>query len=248
MSAVEGLKVATASSRHTSYPITAAILTGLFFIQRQRHGESRHAVWADHGTVVCRHRRLGLHQIIQTPAILAAINPSTPTNLHAPRPAPLPHHNGAVILAVTGAEALYADLGHFGKRPDPPGLVSPGLLVGSCFVPRSGSISAQRPPDSRRQRIFSLVPQVPIWQHLPIYAMVILATHRPPQSPARLSSPVPIRWRPRPWPFACRPAQYRTHQPPSITADLDAAINGCVCGVCVGITSGQPNSRRLTAA
>jgi KUP system potassium uptake protein len=132
LSAVEGLKLATPALEHYVVPLTVFILLVLFSVQSR--GTARVAsafgpvmvVWfATLGI-------LGLVHIADDPSVLVAINP-----LHAVEFL-LSHGTiglvtlGAVFLAVTGGEALYADLGHFGRKPIQAGwlyFVLPSLLV-----------------------------------------------------------------------------------------------------------------------
>ncbi|HET9467674.1 MAG TPA: KUP/HAK/KT family potassium transporter, partial [Vicinamibacterales bacterium] len=117
LSAVEGLTVATVFFEPYVIPITIAILIALFMFQR--HGTA--AVGKVFGPITLiwfvTLAVLGVRQIVQQPAVLAAVNP-----LHALRFFLDNRWNGflvlgSVFLCVTGGEALYADMGHFGKRP-----------------------------------------------------------------------------------------------------------------------------------
>ena len=117
LSAIEGLKIATPMLEHYAVPLTIIILIALFFAQSR--GTARIAVFFGPimGLWFIAIAMAGLSQIAQNPGVLAAFNP-----LHAI--AFLGSHGyiglvtlGAVFLAVTGAEALYADLGHFGRKP-----------------------------------------------------------------------------------------------------------------------------------
>ena len=116
LSAVEGLEVGTAAFKPYVVPIASGVLIALFLIQR--HGTG--VVGALFGPVCALWflalAAAGVSNIVANPAILEALNP-----VHAVRFAT--GHGlasfvvlGAVLLAVTGAEALYADMGHFGKR------------------------------------------------------------------------------------------------------------------------------------
>jgi KUP system potassium uptake protein len=117
LSAVEGLDVAMPSLSHLVVPLCLVILFALFMVQR--FGTSK--VGIAFGPIMLVWflviAGLGLHSIIGAPEVLGAINP-----WHA---AVFFHEHGiagyltlgAVVLCVTGGEALYADLGHFGKRP-----------------------------------------------------------------------------------------------------------------------------------
>ncbi|HVK94808.1 MAG TPA: potassium transporter Kup [Noviherbaspirillum sp.] len=117
LSAIEGLEVATPAFKPYVVPLTVTVLVVLYMVQHK--GTAGIGKWF--GPVVllwfCVLAAMGLVNIIENPTILAAINP-----IHALR---FLVQNGwlafvalgAIVLAVTGAEALYADMGHFGKRP-----------------------------------------------------------------------------------------------------------------------------------
>jgi K+ transporter len=117
LSAVEGLKVVTPAFDPYVVPITLVILLALFSVQRFGTGKVAivfgpiTAVWFLALGVI------GVLHIADDPAVLLAINPyyAVIYLLHQPDIAFLTV--GAVFLAVTGAEALYADLGHFGRKP-----------------------------------------------------------------------------------------------------------------------------------
>lgn len=132
LSAVEGLAVATEFFEPYVIPITVAILISLFAFQR--HGTAR--VGKVFGPITLLWfvtlAVLGIWNIIRHPTILAAVNPIYAVRFFA--------HNGlsgvlvlgSVFLVVTGGEALYADMGHFGKRPIRLawfGVVLPALLL-----------------------------------------------------------------------------------------------------------------------
>jgi KUP system potassium uptake protein len=117
LSAIEGLKVATPLFDHYVVPLTVAVLIVLFAIQRR--GTSLVGgffgpvmiVWFSVLAV------LGAIEIADQPAILQALNPLWGLRLLASAPLRGFVLLGAVVLAVTGAEALYADMGHFGVHP-----------------------------------------------------------------------------------------------------------------------------------
>ncbi|MBI4973567.1 KUP/HAK/KT family potassium transporter [Candidatus Roizmanbacteria bacterium] len=118
VSAIEGLKVVTPTFTPYVVPITIAILTGLFFIQSK--GTAK--VGKIFGPIVVvwfvTIALLGLNQIIQYPDILNALNPiHAITFLATIKLKTLFFVLGAVILAITGGEAMYADMGHFGSKP-----------------------------------------------------------------------------------------------------------------------------------
>jgi len=117
LSAVEGLKVINPVFEDLVLPITLGVLLALFLVQHRGTGSIGAffgpvcAVWF--GVLAV----LGLIEALHTPAVFAAISPYYAVQFAA-------HYHlaafiamGAVVLAVTGAEALYADMGHFGRRP-----------------------------------------------------------------------------------------------------------------------------------
>ena len=117
LSAVEGLKVATPAFEPYVVPIAIVILVGLFLMQRRGTG----GVGQLFGPVMCvwfaTLAGLGLWQILADPSVLRAVNPIYAVTLFASHGWQAFVALGAVVLAVTGAEALYADMGHFGRRP-----------------------------------------------------------------------------------------------------------------------------------
>jgi len=117
LSAVEGLGVVNPAFGKLVVPLALAILIFLFSIQRG--GTSR--VAAFFGPIMMIYFAcisvLGLISLMQTPEILGAINPAHAVNFFLLSPVKAFLALGAVVLAVTGAEALYADMGHFGRKP-----------------------------------------------------------------------------------------------------------------------------------
>jgi len=117
LSAVEGLHLATSAFDPYVIPIALAILVGLFLIQR--HGTAR--VGSLFGPVMLLWFAvlaiLGVHGILIHPQVLAALNPWYGAAFFAENGLAGFIILGAVVLAVTGTEGLYADMGHFGRRP-----------------------------------------------------------------------------------------------------------------------------------
>ncbi|HEX9195778.1 MAG TPA: potassium transporter Kup [Azonexus sp.] len=117
LSAVEGLEVATPAFKPFVIPITIVVLFALFYIQR--HGTA--LVGNFFGPVMLLWfstlALLGLHNIVAHPAILHALNPLYGIEFLFDNKAMALMAMGNVVLAVTGAEALYADMGHFGRKP-----------------------------------------------------------------------------------------------------------------------------------
>ena len=117
LSAVEGLTVAAPVLHHAVLPVTIAILFGLFFFQR--HGTG--GLGAIFGPVMfvwfATLALLGISHIVREPHVFAAINPLRAVDFFTTNRWQGFLTLGTVFLVVTGGEALYADLGHFGKRP-----------------------------------------------------------------------------------------------------------------------------------
>ncbi len=116
LSAVEGLEIATPEFASFVIPVTLVILIGLFFLQSR--GTAR--IGAMFGPVMCAWfvtlGVLGLSEIIRQPGVLAAISPYYGVRFFGDNLGRGFVVLGAVFLVVTGGEALYADLGHFGHR------------------------------------------------------------------------------------------------------------------------------------
>jgi KUP system potassium uptake protein len=132
LSAVEGLKVATPFFAPYILPVTVLILIGLFLFQQQGTA----GVGAFFGPVTLVWflvlALLGLSQIVRTPGVVAALNPFYAVRFFVENGVQGFLVLGAVFLVVTGGEALYADMGHFGLRPIRLawfGLVLPALLL-----------------------------------------------------------------------------------------------------------------------
>jgi len=117
LSAVEGLEVATPAFKPFVIPITIIVLFGLFFVQRSGTA----VVGAFFGPIMVLWfstlALLGLYSIVEHPAILNALNPLYGLEFLFSNKALALVAMGNVVLAVTGAEALYADMGHFGCKP-----------------------------------------------------------------------------------------------------------------------------------
>src|SRR3954463_9363459 len=132
LGAVEGLNVATPLFERFVVPITVGILIGVFAIQR--HGTDR--VGKLFGPIMvlwfAAISGLGISWLVREPVVLTAFNPQHAFAFFAEHRLHGFAVLGAVFLVVTGGEALYADMGHFGKRPIRVawfGLVLPALLL-----------------------------------------------------------------------------------------------------------------------
>lgn len=117
LGAVEGLEVMSPSLHGAIIPLTLVILLGLFMVQK--HGAS--SIGRFFGPVMVvwfvTIAALGVAQITRHPEILWALSPHYALGFMLANPGTTFVLLGAVVLCVTGGEALYADMGHFGKRP-----------------------------------------------------------------------------------------------------------------------------------
>jgi KUP system potassium uptake protein len=169
LSAVEGLKVATPLFEPYVVPAAVVILFGIFLIQQF----GTHRVGRMFGPVMVvwfiTLAILGVSWIVRYPAVLAAVNPIYALRFFRENGLHGFTVLGAVFLAVTGGEALYADMGHFGKRPIRVAwfaLVLPSLVI-NYFGQGALLLTA---PESAEQPFFLLAPA---WALLPL---VVLAT------------------------------------------------------------------------
>jgi KUP system potassium uptake protein len=172
LSAVEGLKIATPLLEPFILPITAAIVIGLFAVQHRGTA----SVGALFGPIVCIWfvvlAILGLIQIVREPDVLLALSPHYAVAFAVSAPTITFITLGAVFLAVTGSEALYADMGHFGRRPIRLSwlyLAFPALMVnyfgqGALLISEPGAIE---------NPFFRLVPE---WGLYPLVALSTMAT------------------------------------------------------------------------
>jgi KUP system potassium uptake protein len=172
LSAVEGLRVATPFFDPLVIPLTLAILLVLFMIQYRGTGK----VGLFFGPITALWflviGGLGLYEMWLQPKILLALNPYYGLRLLYADPVKGVVLMGAVVLAVTGAEALYADMGHFGKRPIRIawlGLVFPALLL-NYFG--QGALLL-RNPQALENPFYHLVPS---WGLYPMVALAAMAT------------------------------------------------------------------------
>jgi KUP system potassium uptake protein len=169
LSAVEGLKIATPAFEHSIVPLTVAVLVALFAVQSRGTGR----VAAFFGPIMMLWfvaiALPGAVYTIGNPDVLLAFNPIYAVSFLAGHGVIGLVTLGAVFLAVTGAEALYADLGHFGRRPIQTawlGLVLPALALN--YLGQGALVLAD--PTAIENPFFLLYPD---WALLP---MVVLAT------------------------------------------------------------------------
>ncbi|MFD7614730.1 potassium transporter Kup [Streptomyces sp. NPDC059828] len=169
LSAVEGLKVVQPSLEELVVPITAVIIVVLFLVQRRGTA----AVGRVFGPIMIAWflaiGACGVSGIVDHPEILKALSPSYALGFLAGHFGIAFFALAGVVLAVTGAEALYADMGHFGRKPITRGwlfLVFPACML--SYLGQGALILAD--PANVSSPFFLLVPD---WGRLP---MVLLAT------------------------------------------------------------------------
>ncbi|WP_200829205.1 potassium transporter Kup [Arcanobacterium ihumii] len=172
MSAVEGLELISPSASHVVVPISLVILIVLFSIQKFGTGK----VGRFFGPVmVCWFLTvalLGIPHILEHPGILAAVSPHHAVLFAVHHPVMAFVALGASVLAITGAETLYADMGHFGRKP----IVRSWLfLVFPCLIINylgQGALLVNN-PKAIANPFFNLVPDVLLW---PIVFIATTAT------------------------------------------------------------------------
>jgi KUP system potassium uptake protein len=172
LSAVEGLEVATPVFRPYVIPITIAILVGLFLVQHRGTA----SIGAVFGPVMLLWFAalgvLGAVHLVRHPQVLAAVNPAYAVQFFVRNG----WHGylvlGSVFLAVTGGEALYADMGHFGVKPIRLtwfGYVLPALLLN--YFGQGALVLTD--PSAAEHPFFRLAPD---WAMLPLVGLTTLAT------------------------------------------------------------------------
>jgi KUP system potassium uptake protein len=172
LSAVEGLKLATPALEHYVVPLTVFILVVLFSVQSS--GTAR--VASAFGPVMIvwfsSLAAMGLVHISDDPSVLAAINPAYGIQFLLSHGTVGMVTLGAVFLAVTGGEALYADLGHFGRKPIQAGwlfFVLPSLLIN--YFGQGALVLSN--PAAIENSFYRMVPEILL---LPLVALATAAT------------------------------------------------------------------------
>ncbi|MBA4178929.1 MAG: potassium transporter Kup [Leptothrix sp. (in: Bacteria)] len=172
LSAVEGLEVAAPALHRFIVPVTLVVLTLLF--AAQRFGTS--VVGRMFGPVTLLWfivlATLGVPHIVQHPQVLAALSPHHALGFMLAHPGTAFVALGAVVLCVTGAEALYADLGHFGKRPIRLAwfaVVMPALVIN--YFGQGAMLLYQ--PENVKNPFYEMAPA---WALFPLIGLATLAT------------------------------------------------------------------------
>ena len=172
LSAVEGLELVTPALKPYVIPITLAILTGLFLIQKRGTG----AVGMFFGPIMVGWFAilglLGVMEIAHNPTVLAALSPSYAYVFIVSHPGLAFLALGSVVLAVTGGEALYTDMGHFGRYPIRLawfGFVMPTLVLN--YFGQGALLLAE--PEAIQNPFFHLAPD---WALIPMLGLATVAT------------------------------------------------------------------------
>ncbi len=241
LSAVEGLNVATSAAEPLVVPITCAILFGLFMVQRRGTAGIGKVfgpvmlVWF--GVLAV----LGVKEILAAPQVLGAINPWHAVNFF------MRNHLhgivvlGAVVLCITGGEALYADLGHFGRRPIQLSwlfIVFPCLVL-NYFGQGAGLLLD---PSIAANPFYSLVPDTLL------YPMAALATAATVIASQALISGVFSLTR-QAIQLGCCPRLRIVHTSSAMEGQIYIPeVNFALMWACIGITIAFEESSRLAAA
>jgi KUP system potassium uptake protein len=172
LSAVEGLEVATPALKPFIIPITLVVLFSLFFVQRKGTASIGSlfgplmTLWFSTLAV------LGLYNLLAHPGVLRALNPAYGVTFLFENRGIAIVAMGAVVLSVTGAEALYADMGHFGRKPIQLAwfsFVLPALILN--YFGQGALLLAE--PEAIQNPFYHLAPD---WALYPLVALSTVAT------------------------------------------------------------------------
>ncbi|WP_180009243.1 MULTISPECIES: potassium transporter Kup [unclassified Acinetobacter] len=169
LSAIEGLSIATPMFNQWLQPLSIGILAGLFLVQR--HGTGTMGKFFGPLTLMwfLSIGGFGLWSISQTPFVLTMISPHWAFNFVVQQPYVAFLTMGAVILTMTGGEAIYADMGHFGRLPI---RLAWFIVVMPCLLLNYAGQGALllRNPEALANPFYMLIPE---WA---LYPMIALAT------------------------------------------------------------------------
>ena len=169
LGAIEGLEVAAPGLHTYVVPVSLVVLTALFLVQRHGTGGIGRFFGPVTGLWFVVLAVMGLVHIVRNPSVIQAVNPAHALRFLVFQPAVAFIALGFVVLCVTGAEALYADMGHFGKRPIRTawfGLVMPALML-NYFG--QGAMLLES-PEKARNPFYEMAPE---WA---LYPLIGLAT------------------------------------------------------------------------
>lgn len=169
LSAIEGLSIATPMFNQWLTPLAIGILAGLFLVQRHGTGTMGKLFGPLTLAWFLSIGVLGLWSVMQTPFVLAMVSPHWAINFVVQQPYVAFLTMGAVILTITGGEALYADMGHFGRMPIK---LAWFLIVLPCLLLNYAGQGALllRDPAALENPFYLLIPD---WA---LYPMIGLAT------------------------------------------------------------------------
>ena len=172
LSAVEGLTLINGGLTQAVIPLTLAVVAGLFAVQRWGTG----LLGSLFGPVMTLWfvtiAALGAGQVLHNPVVLLAVSPTHALGFIAADPIRAFFTLGTVVLAVTGAEALYADMGHFGRKPIGRAwlfLALPALLL--CYAGQSALVLES--PAAIRSPFYLMGPS---WSLIPLIFLASVAT------------------------------------------------------------------------
>ncbi len=172
LSAVEGLEVVSPEFRHYVIPITLVVLFCLFAVQKRGTagiGKFFGPITLAWFLVIAV---LGVSQIVHHPEILKALSPHYALKFIWDNPGTSFIILGATVLCVTGAEALYADLGHFGKRPIRIAWFSVVMPALTLNYFGQGALLLEN-PEAVKNPFFMMAPE---WALIPLVLMATAAT------------------------------------------------------------------------
>lgn len=172
LSAVEGLEVVSPAFKQYVVPITLVVLFALFFVQKRGTG----GIGKFFGPITVLWflsiAVLGVSHIVGHPEILGALSPHHALRFMWEQPGTTFIILGAVVLCVTGGEALYADMGHFGKQPIRVAWFS---IVMPCLTLNyfgQGALLLES-PEAVKNPFFNMAPD---WALLPLVGLATMAT------------------------------------------------------------------------
>jgi len=172
LSAIEGLEVVSPAFKEWVIPLTLVVLFGLFGVQKRGTG----GIGRFFGPITLLWfiviATLGISHIIHHPEILQAISPHHALRFMYQNPGTTFIILGAVVLCVTGAEALYADLGHFGKKPIRLAWFAVAMPALTLNYFGQGALLLAR-PEAVKNPFYMMAPD---WALLPLVVLATAAT------------------------------------------------------------------------
>ncbi len=172
LSAVEGLEVVSPAFKQYVVPITLVVLFALFFVQKRGTGGIGQLFGPITVLWFLSIAVLGVSHIVGHPEILGAMSPHHALRFMWEQPGTTFIILGAVVLCVTGGEALYADMGHFGKKPIRVAWFS---IVMPCLTLNyfgQGALLLES-PEAVKNPFFNMAPD---WALLPLVGLATMAT------------------------------------------------------------------------